>query len=182
MTALSMFTETARATIPILSASEVASTAERTLAAAREQLARITANAEPILDAWEDVAILIEDAFGPISLLNSVHPDKAVRDACDGALVQESIFLTEVFQNEAFYERVMRVRPHSIAARELHKHLLEAFEDSGVSLAPEKRSRFKEISERLTELGQEFARNIRENDARLRFTPEECRGMPQSWL
>jgi thimet oligopeptidase len=105
-----------------------------------------------------------------------------VRDACDLALVQESIFLTEVFQNEAFYERVRRVSPQTVAERELTKHLLEAFEDSGVSLPAEKRQRFKEISERLTELGQEFAKNIRENDTRLTFTPEECRGLPQSWL
>ncbi|HUP58889.1 MAG TPA: M3 family metallopeptidase [Thermoanaerobaculia bacterium] len=190
-----------RAEIPIMTASEVSSTAERTLAAAREQLERIAAvplegaSAERVLDAWEDVATLIEDAFGPISLLNSVHPDKEVRDACDGALVQESSFLTEVFQNEAFYERVKRLeggRPvrHGgadgtsalLAERELCKDLLEAFEDSGVALAPEKRQRFREISERLTELGQEFAKNMRENDTRLRFTPAECEGLPQSWL
>lgn len=177
-----------RAAIPILDASEVVRASEDALASAREHLARIAAipiddsNVESVLDAWDDAGTILEDAFGVISLLNSVHPDKDVRDACDVALVQESIFLTEVFQNEAFYERVEHVRPSSIAARELRKHLLEAFEDSGVSLAREKRDRFKEISERLTELGQEFAKNIRENDTHLRFTPDECRGLPQSWL
>lgn len=177
-----------RAAIPLLDAAQVAQVSEEALARARDLLSRIESlpleesTVEQVLDAWDDTSIVLEDSFGVISLLNSVHPDKAVRDACDVALVQESSFLTDVFQNEAFYERVTRVKPHSIAARELHKHLLEAFEDSGVSLAPEKRSRFKEISDRLTELGQEFARNIRENDARLRFTPEECRGLPQSWL
>jgi thimet oligopeptidase len=177
-----------RAAIPILDAAQVASASENALVRARQHLARIEtlplddASVERVLDAWDDTATIMEDSFGVISLLNSVHPEKAVRDACDVALVQESIFLTEVFQNEAFYARVDRVRPHSIAARELRKHLLEAFEDSGVSLAPEKRDRFKEISERLTELGQEFAKNIRENDTHLRFSPEECRGLPQSWL
>jgi thimet oligopeptidase len=177
-----------RVTLPILDAAEVTASAERALQSARERLAAIeavplddaaTAN---VLDAWDDVATVLEDAFGPISLLNSVHPQKEVRDACDVALVQESSFLTEVFQNEAFYERVNRVEPRSIAERELRKHLIEAFEDSGVSLPPEKRQRFREISERLTELGQEFAKNVRENDTRLRFTVEECEGLPQSWL
>lgn len=177
-----------RATIPLLDAAEVMRAAEEALTRARELLSRIEllpldeSNVERVLDVWDDTGTILENSFGVISLLNSVHPNKAVRDACDGALVQESIFLTEVFQNEDFYARVMRVRPDSIASRELHKHLLEAFEDSGVSLAPEKRTRFKEISERLTELGQEFARNVRENDTHLRFTPEECRGLPQSWL
>ena len=177
-----------RATIPILDASEVTRTCERALARARELLARIesvpieTASVENILDVWDETATVLEDSFGPISLLNSVHPDSEVRDAADVALVQESSFLTDVFQNEAFYQRVQRIVPKSIAARELRKHLLEAFEDSGVSLPAEKRQRFKEISERQTELGQEFAKNIRENATRLTFTPDECRGLPQSWL
>ncbi|HEX8172191.1 MAG TPA: M3 family metallopeptidase [Thermoanaerobaculia bacterium] len=179
---------TTRTTLPILDAAQVASTSAQALASARELLAEIErlpaeeSSVESVLDAWDATATVLEDAFGPISLLNSVHPDKEVRDACDIALVQESSFLTDVFQNETFYERVRRVAPPNVAARELQKHLLEAFEDSGVSLAPERRQRFKEISERLTELGQEFAKNIRENTTRLRFTPEECRGLPQSWL
>jgi thimet oligopeptidase len=177
-----------RATIPILTAADVASTCEAALREAHALLARIVsvpldhANVASILDLWDDTATVMEDAFGTISLLNSVHPDSEVRDACDVALIHESSFLTDVFQNEAFYQRVQRVVPDSIAARELHKHLIEAFEDSGVSLPAEKRRRYKEISDRLTQLGQEFARNVRENATRLTFTPEECRGLPQSWL
>ena len=177
-----------RATIPILNASDVARACERALERARDLLTRIesvpldSVTVENVLDVWDETATVLEDAFGPISLLNSVHPAMDVRDAADIALVQESSFLTDVFQNEAFYDRVQRVVPTSIAARELRKHLLESFEDSGVSLPPEKRRRYKEISDRLTELGQEFAKNIRENATRLTFTPEECRGLPQSWL
>jgi len=177
-----------RPTIPIFDASDVDRACQTALARARVLLAKIEAvsldavTVENVLDVWDDTATVLEEAFGPISLLNSVHPDSGVRDAADVALVQESSFLTDVFQNEAFYARVQRVIPHSIAAREMHKHLLEAFEDSGVSLPPEKRQRFKEISERLTELGQEFAKNVRENTTRLRFTVDECRGLPQSWM
>jgi thimet oligopeptidase len=177
-----------RATIPILTAAELTSRCEQGLAEARLLLERIESvpladvTVENVLDVWDDTAVVLENVFGPISLLNSVHPDSEVRDASDLALIQESSFLTDVFQNERFFERVQRVTPHSVAAREMRKQLLEAFEDSGVSLPPEKRQRFKEISDRLTELGQEFAKNIRENATRLTFTPEECRGLPQSWL
>ena len=179
---------TQRATIPIFDAGQVAAASEEALARARALLTALESlpleqiSVESVLDAWEETATVLEDAFGPISLLNSVHPDKDVRDACDVALVQESSFLTDVFQNEAFYERVRRVVPATVAAREMQKQLIEAFEDSGVSLAPDKRARYKEISDRLTELAQEFAKNVRENDTRLTFTPDECRGLPQSWL
>ncbi|HEX2834383.1 MAG TPA: M3 family metallopeptidase [Thermoanaerobaculia bacterium] len=177
-----------RATIPVFAAEEVAQFSERALQRAKELLTRIEAVAledvspERVLDVWDEASIAIEDVFGPISLLNSVHPDKSVRDACDVALVQESSFLTDVFQNEAFFARVQRVVPDSIARREMRKHLIESFEDSGVTLPPEKRRRYKEISDRLTELGQEFAKNMRENGERITFTPEECVGLPQAWL
>jgi thimet oligopeptidase len=174
--------------IPILNEDEVAERSTAALAAAKELLARIEAvpvaqaGVSNVLDAWDDLAIVLEDAFGPISLLNSVHPSKEVRDRCDDALIEESAFLTDVFQNEAFFERVRAVEPDSVASRELKKDLIESFEDSGVSLPPEKRQRFKEISDRLTELSQEFARNIRENGTRITFTLDECRGLPQGWL
>src|SRR5436305_3490364 len=157
-----------RATIPIYTAAELTAASAAALAEARRRIHDIAAipledaDAQAILDAWDRTNIAMEDAFGPVSLLNSVHPEKDVRDAADVALVQESIFMTEVFQNEALYERVRAVAPLSIAQKQLRKDLLEAFEDSGVSLPVEKRERFKEISERLAELGQEFARNIRE--------------------
>ncbi|HET7711087.1 MAG TPA: M3 family metallopeptidase, partial [Thermoanaerobaculia bacterium] len=174
-----------RPAIPILQAAEIATRAEEALAAAKRLVAAIESSAEPaehLFEIWNQAAIQLEDAFGPISLLNSVHPDKDVRDATDDALVEEASFMTELFQREAFYRRVHEAEPRSAAERQLKKDLLEAFEDSGVSLDPEKRARFKEISARLTELGQEFARNIRDNPERLTFKSAECEGLPQSWL
>jgi thimet oligopeptidase len=177
-----------RATIPIFTAQELSDASACALAEAGAKLQELerlpleAVNPETVLDAWDRVSIGLEDAFGPISLLNSVHPDAAVRDAADRALIEESVFMTELFQNEQLYERVRRVVPATSAQRQLKKDLLEAFEDSGVALPPEKRQRFKEISERLTELAQEFGKNIRENKTVLHFTPEECAGLPQAYL
>jgi len=177
-----------RPTIPVFTGPELTAASDAALEEARRRIREIEAipvegaDAHSILDEWDRVNIILEDAFGPISLLNSVHSEKSVRDAADVALVKESIFMTEVFQNEALYERVRHVVPHSIAQKQLRKDLLEAFEDSGVSLPAEKRQRYKEISERLTELSQEFARNIRENKTTVRFTREECEGLPQSYI
>lgn len=177
-----------RATIPIFDADELAKRAGRALSEARVALQEIerlpleAVSAESVLDTWDRMAIGLEDVFGPISLLNSVHPDTAVRDAADRALIEESVFMTELFQNEQLYERVRRVAPATGAQTQLRKDLLEAFEDSGVALPPEKRERFKEISERVTELAQEFGKNIRENKTVLRFTLDQCAGLPQAYM
>jgi thimet oligopeptidase len=178
----------ARALIPVLNASEVRETARLAIEDGRRRIASIAAipieDVTPanVLDAWDDAAIALEDAYGPISLLNSVHPDGDVRDTADTALIEEHVFMTEIFQNEALYERVNAVHPSTPAQRQLKKDLLEAFEDSGVALPPEKRTRFREISEKLAELSQEFAKNIRENKTRLTFSPEECNGLPMSYM
>jgi thimet oligopeptidase len=190
MNTLSLDTETAqeRTVLPILDVSTLAGVAEEALAAARrgvetmEQIPLDQISAENFLDAWDRNGIFIEDAFGPISLLNSVHPDKGVRDLSDVWLIREASFLTELFQNEQLYQRVLAVVPQTPAQAQLRQDLLEAFEDSGVSLPPEKRSRYKEISETLTELSQEFARNVRENETRVAFTLKECDGLPQAFI
>jgi thimet oligopeptidase len=177
-----------RAIIPILTADEVTSSAAAALAEARRRLEAVerlpleSVTAAEVLERWDDASIVLEDAFGPIALLNSVHPEAAVRDAADRALVDESVFITELFQNEKLFERVRRVAPITGAQKQLQKDLIESFEDSGVALPVEKRQRFRQISERLTELAQEFAKNIRENKTVLHFTPEECVGLPQSYL
>jgi len=180
--------ETERTLMPIFDAVELRAAATNALDDARGRFKEIEAvaidavNARNILDAWDRAAVLVEDAFGPISLLNSVHPDQAVRDAADEALLEESSFITSLFQNESLFERVRSVKPHSSAEKQLQKDLLEAFEDSGVALPQDRRARFKKISDRLTELAQEFAKSIRENTTKLTFTPAECEGLPQSWL
>jgi thimet oligopeptidase len=180
--------EATRPTIPIYDAAALSAAAETAMAEARRGLAAIESfpleaiTPESVLEAWDRISITIEDACGPISLLNSVHPDAAVRNAGDHALIEESVFMTELFQNEQLYERVRRVEPRTPAQKQLKKDLLEAFEDSGVALPPERRDRFKAISERLTELAQEFGRNIRENKTVLHFTVDECAGLPQSYL
>jgi len=190
MPLLSMTTATieSRPTIPIFDASALAAASENALAEARRRIAEIErlplekVTPESVLEAWDRMTMMLEDAHGPISLLNSVHPDAEVRDAGDKALIEESVFMTELFQNEQLYERVRRVEPRTNAQKQMRKDLLEAFEDSGVSLAAEKRQRFKAISERLTELAQEFSKNIRENKTLLHFSPDECAGLPQSYL
>ena len=185
---MTVVTERDRALIPVFGVNEIASAAEQALAEARRGIEAIEAvpveSVTPanVLEAWDAASTIVEDAFAPISLLNSVSPDKAVRDAGDDALVLESNFITELFQREAFYERVRAVKPATAAQGQLQKDLIESFEDSGVTLPPEKRARFREISERLTELALEFGKNLRENTTRLTFTPAECEGLPQSYL
>lgn len=137
---------------------------------------------ERFLSAWDDIEILLDDVYGPASLLNEVHPDSDVREMADERMVDFSGMLTEIYQNEALYERLRALEPQTPEGRILRKDLLEEFEDSGVTLDAAARDRFREISQQITELSQEFARNIREQSSKVRFSAAQLDGLPDSLL
>jgi len=181
-------TATSSIAIPIADAVSLRRRWNGVLDEARERYARLASmpldavSVASVLDEWDRISIAIEDVIGPVAILNSVHPDRAVRDEGDEILVELSSFTTSLFQDAALFERVTAVVPDSEPARQMKKDLVEAFEDSGVALPPERRARVREINDELTTLAQEFARNIRENTTQLTFSPSECEGLPQSYL
>ena len=70
-------------------------------------------------------------------------------------------FITDMFQNEKLYRNMRIMRVNDDEERKLRQDIVSAYEDAGVSLSADKRNRVKEILERLTEIDQEFSRNIR---------------------
>ena len=177
-----------RVTLPILDAVTLDAACRQLLTDAREAFDRLAAlpldRATPatVLDEWDRITVRLEDIEGPIAILNNVHPDKAVRDAADEAIRALSSFQVEIFQNEALFARVQAVSPATPAEAQLRKDLVEAFEDTGAALPPDRRARAKQIAERVTVLSQEFARNLRDNRTRLPFAPSEMLGLPEPYL
>jgi thimet oligopeptidase len=156
--------------------------ATRARADALAQLPMNQVEVDSVLAVWNDQSRLAEDVLGPASLLAYVHPDKTVRDAGEACILKATETQTAIFQNEALYQRVQAVSPNDAVDARYRLHLIEAFEDTGVTLAPEPRAQAKAIMERLTALDQEFDRNLREVKTTLTFTPAEQRGLPASYL
>jgi thimet oligopeptidase len=172
-----------RTTIPILDDVAVKLVCTQAILDAQARYAKLEApGAVDVLDEWDDITIDVENAIGPIAVLNNLHPESRVRDAGQDCLVKVSSFETEIFQNEKLFQRVNEVKPGNPARTRFRLDLIEAFEDSGVALPKDKRARAKEISDRTAVLGQEFAKNIRDNTTKLTFTPSEYKGLPQSYV
>ncbi len=140
------------------------------------------ADAKSVFGAWNRLQIAQEDVEAPVYLLNSVSPDKKVRDAADECLLKYNKYSTALFQNAALYQRIRAVKPDGAVAAKLRKDLLEAFEDTGVALPAEKRTRMKDILARLESIRQDFERNVRDNKTRLAFAADEVKGLPQAYL
>ncbi len=122
----------------------------------------------------------IEDASGPIELLINVHPDKAIRDAAQACILKWSDFLSTLGQNEKLYQAAVKVKPRDDIDREFMRVTLAGFEDAGVSLPADKRGRAKQINDRITELDQQFNKNIRDTNTKVPFTADELKGVPES--
>lgn len=137
---------------------------------------------ETVLDVWDRDEADLGDVTGPIAVLNNVHPDAEVRAAGEQCLQEVTDFDSRLYQDEALYQRIAAVQPHDPVAKKLQEDILEDFEDAGVSLPVASRDRAREITSRLTELRQEFERNLRDDNTRLVFTPDEYRGVPESYL
>src|SRR5688572_23205760 len=176
-----------RTTLPVLDAPTLTAACKQAIldakSASKEFAAVPVAEVTPaFLAKWDDQSIALENVIGPVAILANVHPDKRVRDAGQDCLVQLSAFTTEIFQNEDLYKRVVAIKPANSVQTKFRQDLIDGFEDSGVALPSDKRSHAKEISDRLTILGQEFAKNMRDNATKLTFTLAEAKGLPQSYI
>jgi thimet oligopeptidase len=177
-----------RPTMPIYDAASLATACADGLAEASRLVERLqamplgNAGARDMLDRWDRLRVRVEDFEGPVDLTANVSPDAATRAAAEACESQTTRFETELYQNAALYARIKALTARTGPAGKMRKDLLESFEDNGVALPSDKRARLKAIADRLEEIRQEFDRNIRDNQTRLVFSPDEVRGLPQDYL
>jgi thimet oligopeptidase len=137
-----------------------------------------------LLRSWDEVSRHLSNVASVSSLLANVHPDESVRTTCEQAEVEVDRFVTELRQDRTLFEVFAAADPAGLdatAARLLTK-TLDDFRRAGVDLDDATRARLARINERLTEVGQEFGRTIRDDVRTVRVTPDRLAGMPQDWL
>jgi thimet oligopeptidase len=122
----------------------------------------------------------IEDAAGPVEVLINVHPDKAIRDAAQACSLRWQDFISTLGQNEKLYRAARQLKPRDAIDRQFVRLAIEGFEDAGVALPADKRPRAKQLNDRITELGQQFDKNIRDDETKVAFSVEELAGVPEA--
>jgi len=132
------------------------------------------------LAASDDLSAHVEDASYPIGFLTNVHPDKAVREAAQACELRWQDFLSSLGLNETLYRAASKVNPKDAIDAEAKRITLEAFEDSGVALPADKRPRAKQLLDRITDLGLQFDKNIRDDGTKVAFAETELKGVPEN--
>ena len=115
------------------------------------------------MQAWDDE---LSQAWSPVGHLNGVLNSDELRDAYNACLPLLSQYSTELGQNKALCDRWKALRDSaeyeglSTAQKKAVDNALRDFHLAGVDLPAEKKKRYGEIRQRLSELTSKFAENV----------------------
>jgi oligopeptidase A len=147
---------------------------------------------------WHDLVAPIEEIddelsrkWSPVSHMNSVISNDALREAHDACLPALSEYGTWVGQNADLYDAYRKIASSnefadlSQAQQKVITHALRDFKLSGVALDNDKKARYAEVKSRLSDLGSTFSNNVM--DATLGWQKNiteqaELTGLPNSTL
>jgi thimet oligopeptidase len=141
-----------------------------------------------LLDRWNAVSVALGNAMAAAGLLQQVHPDAAIRDQAEQAEVEGSKLLTDLSLDRELYDLMVvddaeeQTSGLDDEGERVRNFALRDFRRAGVDRDPEVRDRIRGLNERLTELGQAFQRNIRDDDTTVRLRPEQLDGLPGDWV
>ncbi len=144
-----------------------------------------------LVQPLEDIDDRLNRAWSPVSHMNSVVNNDALRDAYNACLPKLSQYATEMGQNKRLYEAYLTVDSSHAAAtfdtaqKKIIKNTLRDFRLSGISLDETNQSRYKEIAQELSRLSSKYEENVL--DATQAWSKQiedeaELSGLPESAL
>ncbi len=158
------------------------------IAAARTLVDRLKADppgdALATLRQYDEVSLQLSNVAAAGSLFSNVHPVEAVRDAAEKAEQDVHRLVTELNLDRDLYDVFAALDGEGLddQATRLLRKILEDFTRAGVDQDEETRARITKIQERMTEVDQEFSKNIRDDTRSIRVAPERLAGLPADWL
>ncbi len=140
---------------------------------------------DTLLTPVDQLLIDIDNDTGMTYLLNNVHPDTELQAAADTCIQDFTNLLTKIGLSKPLYERLQQVDVSGEQAdtqRYLTK-MLRDFKRSGVDKNDSERENIRAITEKITALGQDFAKNIRQDVRSIKLgSVADLDGMPQDYI
>ncbi|NNF97281.1 MAG: oligopeptidase A, partial [Halobacteria archaeon] len=146
-----------------------------------------------LIQPLEDMDDRLSRVWSPVSHMNSVVNSEALRDAYNACLPKLSEYSTEMGQNVGLYQAYKAVKDSKdydqldTAQKKVIKNALRDFHLSGVDLPDDKKARYKEIRQQLSQLTTKFEENVLdatqgwtrqiEDETRLAGLPESAQAM-----
>jgi len=142
---------------------------ESVLADNRARLAALTAQAAPtfatLVVPVEELNYRLSRVWSPIGHLNAVANSAAMREAYNECVPLLTAYSSELGQNSSLYAGYAGVLQRDgdrldPAQRKVVENALRDFRLSGVELPQDRKSRYREVMQRLAQLGTKFSENV----------------------
>ena len=139
------------------------------------------------MDAWNEAQILLAEVMSEASVLSESHPSAAVRETAEERVQRSSSLATDLTLDPALWAVFRPIEGADESALDpqqarLLERIRREFRRAGVDLDPETRERVRALTERDTELGLTFSRNVRDGRREVRVAPEALAGLPQDYI
>ena len=163
------------------------------LAACRAEIVRLTRDVpsptwETFVEPLEEMDDTLNRTWSPVGHLNGVMNSDDLRAAYNACLPKLSDYGTEVGQNEDLFRAYRAIAEQDGLDATQHKLLSNALRDfhlSGVDLPPEKKARYKAISQELSQLASKYGENLLDATnawSKVLTDESQVQGLPESAL
>ncbi len=146
---------------------------------------------ENLIEPIENAEDRLSKAWSPVSHMNSVVNSDALRDAYNACLPKLSEYSTEMGQNERLFNAYQSITDSDtyatldVAQQKIIQNALRDFRLSGIDLDAEKKQRYKEISQELSQLASKYEENLMDATnawSKLIRDEDDLAGLPESAL
>jgi thimet oligopeptidase len=170
-------------------AAQFQETCRQDIQKSREAIARFKALPAPrdtvaALEIFDDAAALLANAAGRSAITTNSHPDEALRNASQTCETEVEKANTEINLDRGVYDVVasLDLGKQDAATRQYVSHLLRDFRRAGVDRDEATRTQVLALKQELTQIGQEFGRNIREDMRTVELALKELAGLPEDYV
>jgi thimet oligopeptidase len=140
---------------------------------------------ENTLRPYDEAVAELSSAGSQTALLDSVYPDKAIRDAAQALSQTVAQAWVALGLNQKVYQALTELAPESADAASRHyiERTLLQYRLAGVDKDEATRARIKELQDRITQLSLSFGRNVQESVNTVAVDdPSELEGLPEDYL
>jgi thimet oligopeptidase len=116
--------------------------------------------------------------------MKAVHPDESIRDAASDCSVKYSALFSDFNVSTKYYKRVAAIDTSALNSVEKYmvEKSLESFRQAGVDKDEETREKIKVLRKEISEIGNQFSKNINEDTRYVKTTIENLKGLPQDYI
>lgn len=158
---------------------------ESDLKAAQKLLDQILVSKTNVLELYNQLQVHLDAATSMPGLLSQVHPDLKIREEAEKCEQLAHKFITDLSLNKPLYEKFAAMKTGRLPkdAKRLLNKTLQDYKRSGIDKDDATRAKIKKIEEELVLIGQNFSRNIRDDQRFIEVDPKVgLAGMPADFV